>query len=520
MSDWWKKSVVYQIYPRSFMDSNGDGFGDLQGIIRKLDYLENLGIDVIWLSPVYDSPQQDNGYDIRDYRQMYEKFGTMEDMEELIEKAHDRGIKIVMDLVANHTSDEHQWFAESRKSADNPYSNYYIWKDPKDDGSEPNNWGSSFCGSAWTYDQEREQYYLHFYDKKQPDLNWENETVRREVYDLMKFWMDKGVDGWRMDVIASISKYTDLNLSSATIRNEMSDLEELGYIIQPYTSAGRIPSDLGYRLYVDELMREKEQEVSEIKELMIEKTDKMEKVLKQVVKVLASNTNYATMITGPTYHRNKLKFIQLSKVSERQLLAVVVVEGNIVKNHIVDLEVPMDEETILKLNLLLNTQLNGLTIEEINLAMISKLKEQAGSYSAVISSVIDAVAQAIAVDEEEMQIYTSGATNIFKYPELADKTKASELISAFEEKQALAEFVKDTMENEQGDPGTGIQVYIGDESPVKTMKDCSVVTATYDLGEGMQGTIGIIGPKRMDYENVVDNLKTLKNQLDHIFKKT
>ena len=215
-----------------------------------------------------------------------------------------------------------------------------------------------------------------------------------------------------------------------------------------------------------------------------------------------------------------MKFIQLSKVSERQLLAVVVVEGNIVKNHIVDLEVPMDEETILKLNLLLNTQLNGLTIEEINLAMISKLKEQAGSYSAVISSVIDAVAQAIAVDEEEMQIYTSGATNIFKYPELADKTKASELISAFEEKQALVEFVKDTMENEQGDPGTGIQVYIGDESPVKTMKDCSVVTATYDLGEGMQGTIGIIGPKRMDYENVVDNLKTLKNQLDHIFKKT
>ena len=209
MSDWGKKSVVYQIYPRSFMDSNGDGFGDLQGIIQKLDYLKDLGIDVIWLSPVYDSPQQDNGYDIRDYRQMYEKFGTMEDMDELIEKAHDRGIRIVMDLVANHTSDEHQWFVESRKSADNPYSDYYIWKDPKDDGGEPNNWGSSFCGSAWTYDPERGQYYLHFYDKKQPDLNWENETVRREVYDLMKFWMDKGVDGWRMDVIASISKYTD-----------------------------------------------------------------------------------------------------------------------------------------------------------------------------------------------------------------------------------------------------------------------------------------------------------------------
>ena len=317
----------------------------------------------------------------------------------------------------------------------------------------------------------------------------------------------------------TISKYTDLNLSSATIRNEMSDLEELGYIIQPYTSAGRIPSDLGYRLYVDELMKEKDKEVAEIKNLMIEKTDKMEKVLKQVVKILASNTNYATMITGPTYHRNKLKFIQLSRVSEVQLLAVVVVEGNIVKNHIIELREPMDEETVLKLNLLLNTQLNGLTIEEINLAMISRMKEQAGIHSEVISSVIDAIAQAIAVDDQEMEIYTSGATNIFKYPELADTSKASELISAFEEKDALAEFVKDTMDNDNGSENTGIQVYIGNESPVKTMKDCSVVTATYDLGGGMQGTIGIIGPKRMDYENVVDNLKTLKSQLDNIFKK-
>ena len=318
----------------------------------------------------------------------------------------------------------------------------------------------------------------------------------------------------------TISKYTDLNLSSATIRNEMSDLEELGYIIQPYTSAGRIPSDLGYRLYVDELMKEKDKEVAEIKDLMIEKTDKMEKVLKQVVKILASNTNYATMITGPTYHRNKLKFIQLSRVSDIQLLAVVVVEGNIVKNHIIELREPMDEETVLKLNLLLNTQLNGLTIEEINLAMISRMKEQAGIHSEVISSVIDAVAQAIAVDDEEMEIYTSGATNIFKYPELADSSKASELISAFEEKEALAEFVKDTMDNDKNSENTGIQVYIGNESPVKTMKDCSVVTANHDLGGGMQGPSGIIGPKRMDYENVMDNLKTLKNQLDNILKKT
>ena len=315
----------------------------------------------------------------------------------------------------------------------------------------------------------------------------------------------------------TISKYTDLNLSSATIRNEMSDLEELGYILQPHTSAGRIPSDAGYRLYVDELMREKEQEVSEIKELMIERTDKMEKVLKQVVKVLASNTTYATMITGPTYHRNKLKFIQLSKVAEMQLLAVLVIEGNIVKNHMITLQEPMDDDTVLKLNLLLNTQLNGLTIEEINLGMITKMKEQAGIHSAVVGSVIDAVANAIAVDDDEVEIYTSGTTNIFKYPELADTSKASELISAFEEKQELVDLVKDTMNSEEN---TGIQVYIGNETPVKTMKDCSVVTATYDLGDGMQGTIGIIGPKRMDYENVVNNLKTLKTQLDNIFKKT
>ena len=206
MKDWWKNSVVYQIYPRSFKDSNGDGFGDLKGIIEKLPYLQNLGIDVIWLSPVFDSPQDDNGYDISDYRKIYAGFGSNEDMDELIGKAHELGIRIVLDLVVNHTSDEHAWFVESRKSKDSKYNDYYIWKDPKADGSEPNNWGSSFCGSAWEYDEERGQYYLHFYSRKQPDLNWENEAVRKEIYDLMKFWMDKGADGWRMDVIASISK--------------------------------------------------------------------------------------------------------------------------------------------------------------------------------------------------------------------------------------------------------------------------------------------------------------------------
>ena len=301
----------------------------------------------------------------------------------------------------------------------------------------------------------------------------------------------------------TISKYADLGLSSATIRNEMSDLEEMGYIIQPHTSAGRIPSDMGYRFYVDQLMKEKEQEVTEMKELMIQRQDKMELVLKQMAKVLAANTNYATMITSPQYHRTKLKFIQLSVISEDQLLAVVVAEGNVVKNKVIPIS-----------HGLLNTSLNGLTMEEINLSTIAKLKEQAGIHSEVINSVLDAVAEAIQMDDD-LEVYTSGTTNIFKYPELADSTKASALISAFEDKQQLASLMEDMKDGED----TGIQVYIGNETPGQTMKDCSVVTTTYELGEGMRGTIGIVGPKRMDYEKVVDNLKTLTNQLDLIFNK-
>ena len=312
----------------------------------------------------------------------------------------------------------------------------------------------------------------------------------------------------------TISKYADLGLSSATIRNEMSDLEEMGYIIQPHTSAGRIPSDMGYRFYVDQLMKEKEQEVTEMKELMIQRQDKMELVLKQMAKVLAANTNYATMITSPQYHRTKLKFIQLSVISEDQLLAVVVAEGNVVKNKVIPISHGLDNETILKLNILLNTSLNGLTMEEINLSTIAKLKEQAGIHSEVINSVLDAVAEAIQMDDD-LEVYTSGTTNIFKYPELADSTKASALISAFEDKQQLASLMEDMKDGED----TGIQVYIGNETPGQTMKDCSVVTTTYELGEGMRGTIGIVGPKRMDYEHVVDNLKTLTKQLDLIFNK-
>ncbi len=314
----------------------------------------------------------------------------------------------------------------------------------------------------------------------------------------------------------TISKYTDLNVSSATIRNEMSDLTDLGYIIQPHTSAGRIPSDKGYRLYVDELMQEREAEIEELRNLMIEKTDKMEKVLKKVAKVLASNTNYATMISVPQYSGSRLKFIQLSRVNELQLVAVVVCEGNVIRNQIINLDEEMDDETILKLNLLLNTNLNGLPIQDINLGMIARLKEQAGIHSSVVATVLDAVAATIHVDEEDLEIYTSGTTNFFKYPELSDKSKASELISTFEEKQQLVDLVKERMADTEN---TGVQVYIGNELPIQTMKDCSVVTATYELGEGMHGTIGIVGPKRMDYENVVNSLKTLKTELDQVFRK-
>lgn len=314
----------------------------------------------------------------------------------------------------------------------------------------------------------------------------------------------------------TISKYTDLNLSSATIRNEMSDLEEMGYIVQPHTSAGRIPSDKGYRFYVDTMLEKKEREVEELKGLLTEKDEKMDTLLKRVARVLAANTNYAAMITAPQYRGNKLKFIQLSRVDARQLLTVIVVEGNVIKNTILNVDEALDDETLLKLNILLNTHLNGLSIEEINLAMISDLKRQAGIHSSIVSNVIDAVAEAIKSDED-LKIYTSGANNILKYPELTDnREKASELINVFEEEQALTELVQENLSDENG---TGIQVYIGNEMPVKSMKDCSVVTATYELGEGMRGTIGIIGPKRMDYDKVIGTLKTLMNQLDTLYHK-
>lgn len=203
---WWKEAVVYQIYPRSFQDSNGDGIGDIKGITSRLDYLKELGIDVIWLSPVYQSPNDDNGYDISDYQAIMSEFGTMEDFDEMLAAAHERNLRVVMDLVVNHTSDEHAWFVESKKSRDNPYRDYYIWRDPKADGSAPNNWGSCFGGPAWEFDGNTGMYYLHLFSKKQPDLNWDNKTVRKSVYDMMNWWCKKGIDGFRMDVISLISK--------------------------------------------------------------------------------------------------------------------------------------------------------------------------------------------------------------------------------------------------------------------------------------------------------------------------
>ena len=314
----------------------------------------------------------------------------------------------------------------------------------------------------------------------------------------------------------TISKYTYLNLSSATIRNEMSYLEDFGYIIQPHTSAGRIPSDKGYRFYVDNMMKEKIAEVDEMKEVILDRADKLDHLLKNVAKLLAANTNYATMISSPKNKRNKLKFIQLSRVTDNQLLVIVMLEGNLIKNKLIEVDDPFNEEEVAKLNILLNTYLQGLNLQEINMELIQRMKSQAEGYGQVISNIIDAVAILIQ-EEDDLEIYTSGTTNLLKYPELGDREKASELLYMMEEKQTLGELIVDQQDSEDGTKNP-IQIYIGSEAPVSTMKDCSIVTAKYELGDGYEGTIGIIGPKRMDYKKVVGNLQTMMNQLDDIFK--
>ena len=314
----------------------------------------------------------------------------------------------------------------------------------------------------------------------------------------------------------TVSKYTDLNLSSATIRNEMSDLEEMGYILQPHTSAGRIPSDKAYRLYVDTILQRKDEEVSEMKELMVEKADKIDLLLQQVAKLLAQNTNYTSIVTKPKYQHKRIKFIQLNQMSERQLLVIVVLDNNHVSNKFINLMTDADENVIAQMNFLMNTALTGLDFTEINMAIMQQIKEKAGEYGELASSILDCISE-VMTEEDDSEIYTSGATNILKYPELSDKEKMTGLLSTFEEKQMLSAWAND--EPPEDDKEHGIQVYIGEESPVESMKDCSVVTATYRIKEGVYGKIGIVGPKRMDYEKVVGTLENCMQQLDDIFKK-
>lgn len=312
----------------------------------------------------------------------------------------------------------------------------------------------------------------------------------------------------------TISKDPELNLSSATIRNEMSDLEEMGYIIQPHTSAGRIPTDKAYRLYVDTMLDDRTNEVQNLKEQLDEKAGKIDVLLKQVAKVLANNTNYATMVSGPRYQSKKVKFIQITPIDESSILTVIVLDNNMVKNQMLKIDEPIDQEMVVKLNFILNTTLNGLDVTEMNLAIIKKIKEQVGHHTGVIDSVLELIGNAL-TEDDELEIYTSGATNILKYPELSSKSETTELLNAFEEKR----IINNWLETAPPDSDThDIQIYIGDETKVDSMKDCSMVTATYRIQEGVYGKIGIVGPKRMDYDKVVSTLQSLMTQLDDIFK--
>ena len=313
----------------------------------------------------------------------------------------------------------------------------------------------------------------------------------------------------------TISKMGSLNLSSATIRNEMSDLEEMGYVVQPRTSAGRVPTDKGYRFYVDQVMSEKV-DSDKSQGALLERVDKLENLLMQVAKVLAYNTQYASIVTSPRLRNKQVKFIQLSQVDEERLVAVIVVGDNAAKNQLIRVQRPLDNEEVLKFNILLNTFLQGISVDEINIELMQTMKRQAGEgeyadiLEAIFEGIVDAVHQA-----EETHIYTSGASNILKYNELGDINKATALLETFEEQTGLSELADEALKSDD----RNIQIYIGDESPVQNMKDCSIVTSTYELPEGAKGTIGIIGPKRMDYKKVVSTLKSLTDELDTIFRK-
>lgn len=320
----------------------------------------------------------------------------------------------------------------------------------------------------------------------------------------------------------TISKYTDLSLSPATIRNEMADLEDMGYIFQPHTSAGRIPTDKGYRVYVDDMLEsrskdldKREKKLDAERDDIDQRFDKIEEVLKDIAKILANNTNYTSMVSMPKGGTHRLKFVQITMMEGRKVLCTVVLEGNIVRNELIKIDEDLDQEAVLKLNILFNNTLNGLTLDEINFSMAAKLASQAKEHSAAATSILNAIVSAIG-SEDGLEIFTSGATNIFKYPELSDKSKASEIISTLEEKELLGTLLQEG--DDEGSNTTGIQVYIGKENAVSSMEDCAVVTATYEFDEGVYGKIGILGPKRMDYEKVVDALKDVTDKLDAKFE--
>ncbi len=314
----------------------------------------------------------------------------------------------------------------------------------------------------------------------------------------------------------TISKLADMNVSPATIRNEMADLEEMGYICQPHASAGRIPTDAGYRFYVDSIMADKDAlqiGAQEERENLLQRVDKLEKLLKQVAKVLAANTQYATLVTMPQYN-NTVKFIQLSQVDETTLLAVIMVDGNIVKNKLIKTTYSLKNEEILKFNILLNTFLQGAALSDINLELIQTMKVQAGEYAEILETIFQGIMEAIH-EADDLKVYTSGATNVLKYPELANSASAEKLLGTLEDIEDKEEFAKHVEDVIQQD--SDIQILIGKENSDENLKDCSLVTATYKMPEGAKGTIGIIGPKRMDYKKVVTMLKDLTSELDDIF---
>ncbi len=320
----------------------------------------------------------------------------------------------------------------------------------------------------------------------------------------------------------TISKYSGLNLSSATIRNEMSDLEEMGYIVQPHTSAGRIPSDRGYRFYVDSIMQDSDRKVNEATRFMVQRVDKLEMLLKQLVKLLAVDTNYAALISGPSLNENRIKYLQLSSPSPNKLLLILVLEGNIIKNEVISVNEELDRETSIDLSILINNYISGLSLKDLSPKLITSVMVQAGVHGETVKAIIDAVVDMIETDIDSREIFTSGTTNIFKYPELSDADKASRLISTFEEKEGLKELVDEVTKINESSPDDGsnaVQVYLGGEGPIKDLNDCSLVTANYELGDGMRGIIGVIGPKRMDYEKVFGTMQDLIEQLDKTYKR-